>query len=167
MATPDGRRPARAQGGWPSGRGLRRILVASDLRPGSAALLDAAVALAIAFDASIDIAYVQDPLAALLSGGPAPDSSTSAAELRATREARVDRSLAAQANRIRRRGITCVTTALEGRPAARLYAHLKKTGAGLVVAGLVTERRLGHLLVGRLGARIAQRAPCPVLLVPV
>ena len=63
-------------------------------------------------------------------------------------------------------GLTCRHELLDGMPVATLVAKAGELDADLVVVGTLGHTGLAHLLLGSTAERVAERAPCPVLVVP-
>jgi nucleotide-binding universal stress UspA family protein len=160
---------ASARGPGPRSFRIRRILLASDLGQKSTHLLEVAVDLAAALNASLEIVHVDDPMAAIFEQEPpmidtrlrlvTPPGSEARAE-------RIDRQLSAQAQLARDRGVICITTSLAGQPAAEVVAHMRKIAVDLVVVG-VERWRFEEASREPVGFSVARRAPTPTLLVPL
>ena len=139
----------------------RRILVATDFSEGSDRALTAAIEMADAAGASIELVYVdQLPLEEL----PLVFGTYDLEE--GGYYAWVGRNLARCAARVQEAGITCQTTQLQGRPAAEIVRHAAEAGADLIVVGTHGRTGLAHVLLGSVAERVVRHARCSVLTVP-
>lgn len=135
----------------PTDPGLKRILVAVDLREVPRAIVERAVFIARATGASIDLVHVRELFSHPLASEAEND--------------RIDDALATMAQGIVDRGVPCVTTSLQGTPAARILAHAQKVEADLIVVG-DRGSAISHALLGSVAERVLHHASCPVLVVP-
>jgi len=71
-----------------------------------------------------------------------------------------------ESSELREMGLTCRHELLDGMPVATLVAATANIDADLVVIGTLGHTGLAHLLLGSTAERVAERAPCPVLVVP-
>ncbi len=143
-------------------KALKRIVVAVDFSEASHPVVDRAIAMAKLADGSVDLTHVREPFAYALTGGyvPAPGQEQVLVSW-------IDQSLANMRDHVVAAGLTCVTTSLEGAAAPTIVAHADRVGADLIVIGTHGRGALGHALLGSVAERVVQRAPCPVLVVPV
>jgi nucleotide-binding universal stress UspA family protein len=146
---------------------IRRILVATDLSRGSEGVIDAAIAFGRAFDTSLELIHIADDLAVLLRAGGSNSGRAPAGRGRRLRNDLIDAALAKQCARVRAAGLSCVTTALEGRPASAILSHVRKVNADLMVAGIRPRTQLAHVLRQRVGFDLAKGFGGPVVLVPL
>lgn len=155
---------------------ISRILVALDLTEGSRRVLGAALAIAQASGAELEIIHViPDPLhddqSQVLASMLKFDSRKVASRARDRVEALFDRltrdlqpSFSDEkevAHLIRRRKVTV------GEPAAQIIGHAQKIGADLIVCGSRDPARSDSAYLGRIASTIARRSPTHVAVVPV
>jgi nucleotide-binding universal stress UspA family protein len=140
----------------------RNILVALDFSEGSSNALGAAIALAEAAGASIELLYVdQLPLEEL----PLVFGYFDLEE--GGYYAWVQREMAKRAGRVQAAGIPCRATQIEGRPAAEIVRHAAEIGADMIVIGTHGRTGLAHAVLGSVAERVVRQAACPVLTVPL
>jgi nucleotide-binding universal stress UspA family protein len=138
-----------------------QILVATDFSEGSERALTAAIEMAEAVGASIELIYVdQLPLEEL----PLVFGTYDLEE--GGYYAWVGRNLAQCAARVQAAGVSCRTTQLQGRPAAEIVRHASDAGADLIVVGTHGRTGLAHALLGSVAERVVRHARCAVLTVP-
>jgi nucleotide-binding universal stress UspA family protein len=142
--------------------GIDRIVVSTDFSDASVQALDRAATLADSFEASVDLVHVRARFAYAVKSGlilvPASQLDVVYAD--------IDEALAAEAERMRERGVRCMTTSLVGSPPRRLVTHALRTGADLIVVASRRVDSLARSLVSGIAARVLHRARCPVLVVP-
>jgi nucleotide-binding universal stress UspA family protein len=142
---------------------LKLILVPTDFSETSAVALRAAVRLAQAFHAAIEVFHVDlDPSLVL----PPP------ADL-VVRPAAFERALAETAERleravaeVRQAGVTCTSTSEFGRSYSTIVEQARRSGAGLIVMGTHGRHGLRHALLGSVAEKVVEHTGCPVLVVP-
>jgi len=140
----------------------KRVLVAVDLAEPTGKVLETAALLARALDAAIELVHVREPFLTALPGGVLM---TRAQEEAVTEW--IDRSLAAATEALSDRGVPSIATSVDGFPESRIVEHARKVGADLLVVGSHGRKGLAHALLGSVAERVLQRAPCPVVVVPV
>lgn len=140
---------------------VRRIIVAVDLSPAASQVVDVALTFGKAFDASLDLVFVDDPLRAFM-GVQAPDEDPK----RPIDWQVADAALSAQCARVRAAGLSCITSALRGRTARTILSHVRKVGADLLIAGIPHHGRVAGLFLPRTGFALARNFRRPILLVP-
>lgn len=149
------------------GTSIQRIAVATDLSSESEGVIDVAIAFARAFGASLELIHIAGSARSLLRTGGSKSGSTPGRGERSLRNDDIEALLVAQCTRAQAAGLSCITTALRGRPKRRILSHLRKVTADVLVAGVNADARLGHLLGGGTGLGLAKGFGRPVLLVPV
>jgi nucleotide-binding universal stress UspA family protein len=142
-------------------RRVRRIVVATDLRDDAPAVLATAVEYGRMFDASLDLVHVREDLVHTLTEGFVAAESQGGAVAR-----QIDERLAALADRVTHDGLTCVTSTLDGVTHLELIRHAQRTGADLIIVGSHRHSALAQAVLGSGAERVAQKAGCPVLVVP-
>jgi nucleotide-binding universal stress UspA family protein len=148
-----------------SGFRVARIVVAIDLTLGSHRVLDVAIALAGAFDASLDLVHVDNPLSTLLR----PAAQRTGGQRKSRRRERadqIDSALAAHCARARAAGLSCITSALDGRRTRAILSHLRKVEADLLIIG-IGQGRLTSVVREHTALALARRFDRPVVLVPL
>ena len=122
--------------------------MATDLSAASEGIIDSAIAFGLAFDASVELIHIADDIGILLRiDGPDADRAPRGRAHRARSEL-IDAALAKQCARLRAAGLSCVTTALEGRPARAILSHVRKVDADLMMAGIRPRSQLAPMPVG-------------------
>jgi nucleotide-binding universal stress UspA family protein len=142
---------------------LKLILVPTDFSEASAAALRAAIRLARAFDAAIEVFHV-DPDPALLLPPPLDVVSRPAAFERVLAETaeKLERVVA----EVRAAGVTCTSASELGRSDTSIVEHARRSGAGLIVMGTHGRRGLAHALIGSVAEKVVEHGTCPILVVP-
>jgi nucleotide-binding universal stress UspA family protein len=140
-----------------SSRGIRRILLATDLSSASASATDQALELARDLGAELLVVSVIDPTTQL-SVGPVPARMD---------QRRAAREVAAQALvlRGRRAGVSVSFLVWEGEPGPAIVEAAVAEQADLVVAGTRGRNRVERLVLGSVSDHLVRHAPCPVLVV--
>ena len=142
---------------------LKLILVPTDFSEASAVAVRAAVRLAQAFHASIEVFHV-DPDPALLLPPPLDVVSRPAAFERVLAETaeKLERVVA----EVRRAGVPCTSASELGMSDTSIVERARRSGAGLIVMGTHGRRGLAHALVGSVAEKVVEHGGCPVLVVP-
>lgn len=138
---------------------IRRILAAVDFSEPSLAALEAAVELAGALRASIDILCVLEPVLFAPPTGPAVELGA----VRGERERVAGERLSALRSDLAARRIRCRTQVGVGSPERVILDRAAKLPADLVVMGTHGRSGLSHLLLGSVAERVMRGAPCPVV----
>ena len=140
---------------------INRILVATDFAENAELVLDQAVVMARAFDATLDIVHVREVFAYALTGGfvPSPQQHEVLIDW-------IDEALVRLRDRAVRAGVPCVTCSLDGSPASAIVQHAVKTGAQLVVMGTHGRTGIAHAVLGSVAERVVHKARCPVMVIP-
>jgi nucleotide-binding universal stress UspA family protein len=139
-----------------------RILAAVDLSAASEDVLDAALISARAYQASVDVLHVREPLAYASTGGelPAPGEPDLSHQF-------IDDALTRIADRMNHAGVVCLTSTLDGPAAATIVDHARRSEADLIVIGKHGRGSLVRALLGSVAERVVHKAGRPVLVVPV
>jgi nucleotide-binding universal stress UspA family protein len=139
------------------GRGIRRILLATDLSSASEGATDQALQLARDLHADLLIVSVIDPTS-LLAGTPM---------VARMDQRRAAREVAAQAIvvRGRRAGVSVRFLVWEGEPGPAIVEAAVAEGADLVVVGTHGRSRVGRLVLGSVSDHVVRHASCPILIV--
>jgi nucleotide-binding universal stress UspA family protein len=143
---------------------LKLILVPTDFSEASTAALRAAIRLARAFQASIEVFHV-DPDPAVLLPPPLDVVSRPAAFERVLAETadKLERVVA----EVREAGVPCTSASELGRSDTSIIEQARRTGAGLIVMGTHGRHGLSHALIGSVAEKVVEHGTCPVLVVPV
>jgi nucleotide-binding universal stress UspA family protein len=145
---------------------ISRILVATDVSPGSETALDYGRELARTFGAQLDLLHVVDDVAAQLImagrtwGGS--DFVDLQRDLEAAAASQLDDALREDDRRELRARATVRT---HTGPAQGIVTYAADTGADLIVIGTHGRGGVSHLLLGSIAERVVRTAPCPVLTV--
>jgi nucleotide-binding universal stress UspA family protein len=139
---------------------IDKILVATDFAPSSERALAYAKALALRFDATLEVINVFDPTTV---------RSWEAAELDMTAEEAERRSvsrLAILASELRAEGLK-INPVSRGavRPASAVLEVAEKDGINLIVAGTQSKNGIERLVLGSTAEQLIRCASCPVLTV--
>jgi nucleotide-binding universal stress UspA family protein len=150
--------PAFASRPRPEGdRGIRRILLATDLAPASKGATAEALQLARDLQADLLVVSVIDPTS-LLAAGPAVLRMD---QRRAAREAAAQAIVVAG----RHAGVSVRFLVWEGEPGAAIVEAAVAESADLVVVGTHGRSRVGRLVLGSVSDHVVRHAPCPILIV--
>ena len=142
---------------------FRRILVATDLSPASAAAFEGALALAKLAGARLVVAHAyQDRCLPELGYAPA----TSFEEWDGCSRRRAEAELAPVVARAWAEGVEAELALLEGFPEEAIVEAARRRGADLVVVGTHGRRGAARLFLGSVALRVVASAPCPVLTIP-
>jgi nucleotide-binding universal stress UspA family protein len=138
-------------------RGIRRIMLATDLSTASKGATDQALQLARDLRAELLVVSVIDPTA-LVAVGPA---AVRMDQRRAAREA------AAQAIVVtgRHAAVSVRFLVWEGEPGPAIVEAAVAEAADLVVVGTHGRSRVGRLVLGSVSDHVVRHAPCPILIV--
>jgi nucleotide-binding universal stress UspA family protein len=141
-------------------RSPRRVLACVDLSAASEDVLAAAVVMAHAFQATVDVLHVREPYAHPTTGGEIAVPGGKGVAIF------VDDGLAQISERLKAEGLVYSMNNLDGSPASVIIEHADQVHADLIVVG--THGRTGaiHLLLGSVAERVVQKAHRPVLVVP-
>jgi nucleotide-binding universal stress UspA family protein len=142
---------------------LKVILVPTDFSEVSAAAVRAAIRLAQAFNAAIEVFHV-DPDPSLLLPPPLDVVSRPAAFERVLAETaeKLERVVAG----VRKAGVPCTSASELGRSDTSIIEQARRSGAGLIVMGTHGRRGLAHALIGSVAEKVVEHGGCPVLVVP-
>jgi nucleotide-binding universal stress UspA family protein len=143
---------------------LKLILVPTDFSEASTVALDAAVALAHAFHAAIEILHVDlDPTVILPPPGDVIAMPIRMAKMMSQAAGELERIVA----EVRGKNIDCTEASGSGRTHSAIVEHAVRIGAGLIVMGSHGRHGLGHFLLGSVAEKVVENAPCAVLVVPL
>lgn len=139
------------------------ILACVDFSPSEPAVVEAAVAQAIALGAELHVLHVGAPDPEFVGYGAGPETvrNTVAATLR--EEHRRVEEIATQASQ---RGIVAHPHLVRGAYAETILREAERVGAGMIVLGSHGHGRLVTLLVGSVAEGVLRGAKVPVLVVP-
>jgi nucleotide-binding universal stress UspA family protein len=143
---------------------LKLIVVPTDFSESSSAAMRAAVQLAQAFHASIEVFHVNiDP--SLVLPPPADVLSVPIAFERVLAD--TAEKLERVVGEVRQAGVVCKSASEMGRSHTTIVEQARRSGAGLIVMGSHGRHGLSHALLGSVAEKVVQHAPCAVLVVPV
>jgi universal stress protein A len=142
---------------------IRRILVPTDFSDAAGEAVQAAVVLARAFDAGIELLHVTATVALL----PPPVEVVPFSVLMPDLQKRVESRLTEDAQRVRAAGIPCDTHTMEGSPHAEIVKRAIEMAADLIVMGTHGHGGLAHAVLGSVTERVLHKSRCPVLVVPL
>ena len=125
---------------------IRRILVPTDFSDAAGEAVQAAIVMARAFDAGIEILHVTAAIMFL----PPPAE-----------------ALVEESKRVQGAGVLCDTHSIEGTPHTEIVKRAQEIGADLIVMGSHGHGGLAHAVLGSVTERVLHRTPCPVLVVPL
>jgi nucleotide-binding universal stress UspA family protein len=141
---------------------MKKLLVAVDLSEPSKRVIETALGLAHALDASVELLHVREPFVYAVAGEYGPSLEQEQALVRW-----IDRELSQACDDVTHARVPCITTSLYGSPAREIVAHAEKTGADLIVVGTHGRGGITHAVLGSVAERVVQRAKRPVLAVPI
>jgi universal stress protein A len=140
---------------------IRRILVPTDFSDAAGEAVQAAVVLARAFDAGIELVHVTATVALLPPPMDVVPFSVLMPEL-SQRE-----RLTEEAQRVQAAGIPCDTNSREGSPHLEIIKRAQELGADMIVMGTHGHGGLAHAVLGSVTERVLHKSRCPVLVVPL
>jgi len=135
-----------------------RILLPTDGSDAADAALEAAVAVASAHDATLDVLYVADT--------NQPSLSRIEGQVRDILESEGDEIVESAAERARSAGVDVETAVVQGGPSRTIREYVDDRGIDLVVMGTRGERNVERILLGSVTERVVRSATVPVLVVP-
>ena len=142
---------------------LKLILVPTDFDPSSVLPLRAAVQLARAFQAAIEVFHVDiDPSLEAASAESIFPVQLVFESLRADTANHLERIVAD----VRASNVACTSASELGRSHTAIVEHARRIGAGLIVMGGHGRHGLGDVLIGSVAEKVVRHAPCAVLVVP-
>jgi len=140
------------------------ILVPTDFSDASELALQAAIELARTWGSALEILHVNEEalFMDMTPGGilPVPVNRTHAI-------AGQKQLLEETTNRVRKSGVRCSASTTNGKPHSEIVDHAQRVGAGLIAIGFHEHHGLGAVLARHVAEKVLQRAPCPVLVVPL
>jgi nucleotide-binding universal stress UspA family protein len=142
---------------------IRRILVPTDFSDAAGDAVQAAMVLARAFDAGIELLHVTATVALL----PPPVEVVPFSVLMPDLSKRVAEKLTEDAKRVQAGGIPCETLSREGSPHTEIVRRAIEMPADLIVMGTHGHGGLAHAVLGSVTERVLHRSACPVLVVPL
>lgn len=142
---------------------MKRIVVATDGSDGANRAVDAAAELAKATNAELVIVTVGGNI----TGAELRRLASTDGDLSKTLQTKADRILRQAGRRVRRQGIkNPVLRCGWGDPAETILYFVQREKASTVVVGRRGRSRLTQLLLGSVSQKIANLAPCTVVVVP-
>jgi nucleotide-binding universal stress UspA family protein len=151
--------PSHAQTNELPARGIRSLLLATDLSSASERATNEAIRLAVESQASLVILSVVDPRRLSLPGGRflrRMDQERS----------RVESGAKLLAEQARTAGARATFLVWEGDPADVILEASEAEDVDVVILGSHRRGLLGRLVLGSMSARVSQQSRCPVLVVP-
>jgi len=144
--------------------GTNTILVPTDFSDAAELALQAALELARLWGSAVEILHVNEeaPFMDMTPSGILPIPLNRAQTIAGQKEL-----LEETADRVRKSGIICRASATRGKPHQEIIDHAHKVGAGLIAMGTHERSGLGRVLSNHVAEKVLQRAPCPVLVVPL
>lgn len=141
-------------------KNFHRILVATDLTPGSKVVLDEAIEMAKGNGSELLITYAYSPPEAVeaVSKG---DYDRWDANVRSNAEGKLQELV----NDARKRGVTADSLVLSGVPYEAIALAAKEKKADLVILGAHARTGVPRFFLGSVASRVIPTAPCPVLTV--
>lgn len=142
---------------------FKKILVPIDGSPTSLLAVSRAVALARAFDGTIDVLYVLDPYPFT---GVGEGYAYGLAEYMATARAQAEEALTRARDTCNQGGVATTTSLIESHSVWRGILDAAQTGgADLIVMGSHGRSGIEKLMLGSVAQRVVSQAPLPVLVV--
>jgi nucleotide-binding universal stress UspA family protein len=141
---------------------LDRVLCATDFSSFSTAALDRAVALAAAYGATVRLLHVLTPFPIAAPFLDVPGDP----QLYETAAAQGRRSLAAEAARVQRPGLTIEIAQRDGHAVQEIVTAAAEWPADLIAIGTHGHGGFERLVLGSVAEKVLRKAPCPVLAVP-
>jgi len=143
---------------------LKQILVPTDFSDASGTPLRAAIELAQALGAAIEVFHVDVDLSddSLLAESIIPVQAVFESQ-----RAETAQHLRRVTDQVRQAGVPCTASAELGRSADAIVEHARRSGTGLIVLGKHVGRSRRPALFGHVVEKVIGRAPCPVLVVPL
>src|SRR5262245_10697074 len=123
---------------------IKKIVVGTDFSEATTEpLFRAALTVARAFQASVDLVHVREFYLYPITGGQFPSQAQMGMVFNW-----IDESLSRLAARFIEAGVPCVTTSLEGPPHSQLVSHAEKAGADLIIVGTHGRSGFSHAILG-------------------
>ena len=141
-------------------KNFHKILVATDLTPGSRQVFDEAIDLAKGDGSELLIAYAYTPPEVVEAAGK-KDYEKWDASLRSTAEGKL-RELV---NDARKEGVTATPLVLTGVPYEAISQAARDKKADLLILGAHARKGAPRFFLGSVASRVIPTAPCPVLTV--
>ena len=142
---------------------FRRILVPTDFSHPAKQAVRAAEALALVFDAGLELLHVTTSVTML----PPPVEMVPFTTLVPDIARQVQERLDEEAKRVRAAGVPCGTKSMDGSPATEIVRRAQEIEADLIVMGTHGHGGLAHAVLGSVTERVLHKSQCPVLVVPV
>lgn len=141
---------------------IRKILTAVDFSSQTDKVLDAAISMAVKFEAEVQIVFVVEEMSHYawvavphISFDILEEEMGKSAETKL--EKLVEEKLPA--------GLSCKTEVRKGIPAKEIVDCARKEGSSLIVMGTHGYRGMEKVLLGSVAEQVLQSAPCPVLVI--
>jgi nucleotide-binding universal stress UspA family protein len=141
-------------------KNFHKILVATDLTPGSKQVLHEAIEMAKGDSSELLIAYAYSPPEVVEAVGK-KDYEKWDASVRSTAETR----LQALVNDARKEGVTATPLVLTGIPYEAIPQAAREKKADLLILGAHARTGVPRFFLGSVASRVIPTAPCPVLTV--
>lgn len=141
---------------------IRKILTAVDFSSQTDKVLDAAISMAVKFEAEVQLVFVVEEMSPYawvtvphISFDILEEEMGKSAETKL--EKLVEEKLPA--------GLSCKTEVRKGIPAKEIVDCARKEGSSLIVMGTHGYRGMEKVLLGSVAEQVLQSAPCPVLVI--
>lgn len=141
-------------------KNFHKILVATDLTPGSKQVLDEAIEMAKGDSSELLIAYAYSPPEVVEAVGD-KDYEKWDASVRTTAEGKLQKLV----NDARKEGVTATPLVLTGVPYEAISKAAKDKKADLLILGAHARTGVPRFFLGSVASRVIPTAPCPVLTV--
>ena len=142
---------------------IRRILVAIDFSDLSAAVMDYACSLAVAWEASLCVVHVVHDLSYFIG---IYHADTPLPELQQRLEAEAHERLEALCQSQIETRVPYETVVVTGRPVVAIYQLVRQHAIDCLVLGAHSSDKPEHQLFGSTAERLLQQISCPIFMIP-
>lgn len=143
---------------------IKQIVAPTDFSEPSSHAVDTAMSFARATGATVHVVHVIGDAVYTL---PPPVDVAVVAPLDIARvTAETEKTLEAEAERVRAAGVACEVVMLTGRPDKEIVDYAEKLGADVIVMGTHGRSGLAHVLLGSVAERVVKGSTRPVLILP-
>ena len=141
---------------------FKELVVATDFSEYSLRAIDYGVEIAEKFASHMTLVYVVEPL---LQAADLTWTTVDFEELNKAHKEAAEKQLKQIVDERIRKGISCDTVILFGKPFVEILKYAKEENADLIVMATHGRGAISHLLMGSTAEKVVRKALCPVLTV--